>query len=377
MSDFYQKFIPQVLSALEIQYSFRLRNWVAQEHYFDMLSTPVLETLNQQTLKRIQAGGRFEELQSLFSHILLRRYLLGWKFSAFDHFTADNGIEVPLPLREVIDNWKDEGKPLERQKKLIEVLVNLECDSSPFKSVRADIRARFIKHRQSVNVVVTVEGSSHSLVRKAISFLIASNKDRKVFAKSDIFLSSQGIDSRFLQAEEEIQIAMPLKTRDGIRYWYQLDLFQKLVRDNEIRLDGLSASAAIGWLIFGIEKDIVPPTPLLSIWGAYDAYGDRFRPVDGLRDKLDACLEDGIRIVVVPQATGEKQIETGTPFNVYAQQQGMHVIPFPDDMPILEVYPFLLAKCQELGLIRDGPKPQPARIPTNLHAQLTRFLDRE
>ena len=107
---------------------------------------------------------------------------------------------------------------------------------------------------------------------------------------------------------------------------------------------------AIGWLTFLIERGIVFPPEVLSIWGVYDPDGDRFCPVDGLREKLDACQEDGVRILAVPSSTLEKRIE-GMAFRDYARQQGMHVIQFPDDMPISEVYPFILAECQRLGVV--------------------------
>lgn len=166
---------------------------------------------------------------------------------------------------------------------------------------------------------------------------------------SDIFLSGQNIDPLFKQATEEIPSAMQLN-QDGLSYWYQLNLFQELVKNGEIHLDGRSAGAAIGWLIFLIEEMVILKPNILCLWGVYDAERQQFRPVYGLREKLDACQEDGIRIVVVPEVTLRKKIDPKTSFKDYAQQKGMYLIAFPEDIPISSVYPFILNKCKELEL---------------------------
>ena len=87
-----ESFLEQVSEAIEIQNSFRLRNWFSQEEYFEILQTETLETLSQQTRQQMRAGGDYSELQWLLERILLRRYLLSARFDAFRQFTSANGI---------------------------------------------------------------------------------------------------------------------------------------------------------------------------------------------------------------------------------------------------------------------------------------------
>jgi hypothetical protein len=344
-----ESFLLQVNEAIETGDTFRLRNFLFQEEYFEILKTDALGTLSQHTRKQIEAGGEYTELQLLLDRILLRRYLLSRRFSEFRQFTKSSGIESPETLNQLLDNWNDEQEVYKSQMQLVKELANLQCDDELFLSIRRDIQAQFCEHQPCVHVSATVE-QNNSLVRPAITFMIASDKNRKVTTTHDIFLSAQKIDAQFRQTTEEIQNAMGLTYHEGMRYWYQLDVFQNLVRNGEIRLDGNSAGAAIGWLIFSIKENIAWHTPLMSIWGVYDAYRKQFRPVDGLREKLEACVEDGIRIVAVPQSTLEKRIRPETSFKDYAKQQRIHLLPFPDDMPISQVYPYLFEKYQSLNI---------------------------
>jgi hypothetical protein len=342
------KFIEKVDEVIETGYIFLLRNFLFQEEYFETLKTDALETLSQQTRKKIETGGDYPELQLLFDRILLRRYLLSGRFSDFRQFTEAIGIEIPSELKQLLDNWNDEQESYKSQMQLVKGLAELQCPDELFKSIRRDIRAQFIEHQSFVHVVATLE-HSHPLIRPAITFMITSDK-RKAKTTNDLFLSAQKIDERFRQTAEEIQDAMQLKNDDESLYWYRLNVLQNLVKNGEILLDGRSAGAAIGWLIFSIKENIALHTPLMSIWGVYDAYHKQFRPVDALQEKLLACVEDGIRIVAVPQATLERRIGPDISFKEYAKQQKVHLIAFPDEMPILKVYSFIFEKYQALGL---------------------------
>ena len=342
-------FLEQVNEATDTGKMFLLRNFLSQEEYFEILKTDVLETLSQQTLRQIESGGDYSELQLLLDRILVRRYLLSSRFSDFRQFTQARGIEIPSELGQLLDNNNDKQEVYRAQMQLVKGLAELQCDDELFLSIIKDIQAQFCEHQSCVHVSATVE-QSNSFVRPAITFMIASDKNRKVTTTHDIFLSAQKIDDSFRQTAEEIQDAMLLKNNDGSRYWYRLDVFQNLLRNGEIRLDGRSAGAAIGWLIFSIEENIALHAPLLSIWGEYDARRKQFRPVDGLREKLDACVEDGIRIVAVPETTLERRIGPDTSFKDYAKQQNIHLIAFPDDTPIFDVYSCLFENYQALDI---------------------------
>jgi hypothetical protein len=366
----FKSFSYQVNEVIETGDMFLLRNFLSRDEYFEMLKTDVLRTLSQQTRKKIEAGGDYPELQLLLNRILLRRYLLSERFSDFRQFTQASGIEIPSALEQLLENFNYKQEVYKSQMQLIKGLADLQCHDELFKSIRQDIRVRFYEHLPSVHVAATLE-HSHPLIRPAITFMIASDNS-KITTAHDLFMSAQKIDEQFRQTTEEIQDAMQLTNNDESRYWYRLDVLQNLVRNGAIWLDGRSAGAAIGWLIFSIEENIPWHTPLLSIWGVYDAYHRQFRPVDALQEKLDACVEDGIRIVAVPQATLEQPIGPETSFKDYAKQQKVHLISFPDNIPIFQVYSCLLENYQKLDIefITKDKIPDVGHTGTNQKGEL-------
>ena len=185
---------------------------------------------------------------------------------------------MPSELGQLLDNNNDEQEVYQSQMQLVKGLAELKCNDELFLSIIKDIQAQFCEHQSCVHVSATVE-QSNSFVRPAITFMIASDKNRKVTTTHDIFLSAQKIDDSFRQTAEEIQDAMLLKNNDGSRYWYRLDVFQNLLRNGEIRLDGRSAGAAIGWLIFSIEEELERKLPLVEE-GGYIPSIDEEVPLD-------------------------------------------------------------------------------------------------
>ncbi|MBI1926138.1 hypothetical protein HYR99_18035 [Candidatus Poribacteria bacterium] len=316
----------------------------------------MLETLSRQNRERTRAERDFTAFQALVDKILLKRYLLSSRFEDFRQLVEANGVEFSPGLNNVLNNWDTDREPYQSQMQLIQDLVGLQGCDGVLGSLIEDIRLRFIAHHPFANVVATVE-SGHSLLRPAITFMIASNETRKVQTARDILPHLRTIDGQFRQVAEEIQNACPLMNGKGIRYWYQLDVFSYFIRDGGMGLDWQAAGGAIGWLIFLLDRHIDWNMPLLSIWGRYDAYRRQFCPVDGLREKLDACLEDGLRILAVPKSTLEEPIGPGLSFRDYAGEQKVHLIDFPDDLPMFDAYLYIFEKYQELELSSIGKAP--------------------
>jgi hypothetical protein len=358
----YKAFCPTVRQVLRQKDPVPLSNWVTHKHYFEMLQTSVIKKLNELTQDWIRQGDNFDELQAFLDQILLRRYLLGYRFQEFfDFIRHRDDITVPESLCEGLDNLENQRPPHQYQKKLIELLSNIQCNSQPLLGLKEDIRTRFINDRPFVHVAVTtnIDETDKSLIRPGITFQMAS-RGRRVNSKDQIFLSAQGIDTKFMQTVEEVYSAMGL-TQDRNAYWHELELFQELVKNRETSLDGNSAAGTIAWLISLIENEATFDTSLVSVWGlvsvwaTYDTYRERFIPVGGLKEKLNACKEDGVRIIVVPQATLEKEIDERTTFDRYAQNQEMCIIPIPDEVRIHALYDTILEKCEELCRTDDLP----------------------
>jgi len=345
-------FLELMNEAIQTQAPFRLHRWMSQE-CFEILRTEVLETLSQQNRERTRTELDFTAFQARVDKILLKRSLLNSRFEDFRQLVKANGIDIPPALDRVLNDWDNEREPYQSQMQLIQDLVGLQSCDGVLGSLIEDIRLRFIAHHPFANVVATVE-SGHSLLRPAITFMIASSETRKVQTASDILPHSRTIDGQFRQVAEEIQNACPLMNGEGIRYWYQLDVFSHFIRDGGMDLDWQVAGGAIGWLIFLLDRHIDWNMPLLSIWGRYDAYRRQFCPVDGLREKLDAGVEDGLRILAVPKSTLEEPIEPGVSFKDYAKEQKVHLIDFPDDLPMFDAYLYIFEKYQELELSSIG-----------------------
>ena len=246
------------------------------------LNTPTLEKLNRCNWER---QGEKQNLQLLLDRILLRRYLLSSRFEDFGNLAKRDHIRLPSNLMNLLATCNNEQLPYQSQIKLITSLVDLSFDDELFENLKRDIRVRFIDHVPYVNVVATSSypPENQSLMCPALTFIISSNANRKIPIRSEIFASHQRIEESFRQTTEQIQRAMSLSSPNGEQYWYALDLFQKLAENGAVCVDGKSAGAAIGWLIFLIEKGIFFSSEVLSIWGVYDSDTDRFCPVDGLR----------------------------------------------------------------------------------------------
>lgn len=112
-------FLEQVNEATDTGKMFLLRNFLSQEEYFEILKTDVLETLSQQTLRQIESGGDYSELQLLLDRILVRRYLLSSRFSDFRQFTQARGIEIPSELGQLLDNNNDKQEVYRAQMQLV------------------------------------------------------------------------------------------------------------------------------------------------------------------------------------------------------------------------------------------------------------------
>lgn len=293
-----------VNETIQTQAPFRLHRWMSQE-CFEILRTEVLETLSQQNREPTRTERDGTPFQALVDKILLKRYLLSSRFKDFRQLVEANGVELSPGLNNVLNHWDTDREPYQSQMQLIQDLIGLPSCDGVLGSLIEEIRLRFIAHHPFANVVATVE-SGHSLLRPAITFMIASSETRKVNTASDILPHLRTIDGQFRQVAEEIQNACPLMNGEGIRYWYYLDVFSHFIRDGGMGLDWQAAGGAIGWLIFLIDRRIDWNMPLLSIWGRYDAYRRQFCPVDGLREKLDAGVEDGLRILAVPKSMLEE-----------------------------------------------------------------------
>jgi hypothetical protein len=335
----------------------RLRQWVGEfeEGFSVLLQTDALESIRRHTPR----SDSYRSLRSLLDTILLRRYLLDSQFDALSSMLTEMGTSIPPSL---VDVFGQNDASYAAHAELLKAWLTLETEHPVLVRLKTDLKQRFVRHQPFVYIPVLCEqfDDYETFVRPAIVFGISSEERAKVASMRDIFISAQSIEPRFRQMAEEIQSAMSFH-QDERRYWYQLDILQSMVRNREIELSDRSAGAAIGWLAYLLEKRATIHPNIISVWGEYHIESKRLRLADGLEAKLQACRADGIRVIAVPKTALTTPTADGR-FDEHAATHGIHLIPYPADAEISEVYAIILEACTELGLVDQKREPSPLNL---------------